>query len=358
MATRFRQPQWLAGNGFAPHVYLFRNIESGQVLYSQTPHITKYQIKQQSFRPNWENRKPSKRRDLWRPMAVAQFQSHETAVEAYNALVELKYMRQVTKRKEAEALRKRNQYEQIWYFGQYRPTWAQESVSDLNTVLDHFKLTSKIYWDSLWRKGDDKHWENLSVEHEELDKVNPREKFVVLSEVDQSWREETAQGAQKSAETQTAVPGGLLGLSLCVLLLALVQKLLVLFQGDLLLLLRVLVHAVERGVEHRVPHGEERLREVVLDSEMLVVDVVVDRVVGEQQLERIERERIPAMVVDGLERRERVQEDLLAWSQSCHQTGKPGSNGIQQEPFHGVVEQSTERVRHVQLVVARMEPSV
>ncbi|KAG7699174.1 hypothetical protein KL930_002039 [Ogataea haglerorum] len=204
MATKFRQPQWLKSNGFAPHVYLFRNIESGQVMYSQTPHITKYQIQQQSFRPNWENRKPSKRRDLWRPMAVAQFDTHEKAVRAYNALVELKYMRQVSKRKEAEALRKRNQFQQIWYFGQYRPTWAQESVSDLTTVLDELKLSSKIYWDSLWRKGDDKYWKDLQVEHDELDKVSPREKFVALNEVERKWKEEQ-QAAEAEQQPQPAV---------------------------------------------------------------------------------------------------------------------------------------------------------
>lgn len=183
MASQFRNSFWLKSNGFAPQVFLFRNIESGQVVYSQTPHVTKYQIDQQFFRPNWENRKPSKRRDLWRPMAVAQFDDYSKAVQAYHALVELRYMREVPKRKEAESLRRRNEYRRIWHSGQYRPTWAQEAASDLSTVVDEFGLNTKIYWDSLWRKGGDECWNTDLVEHVEMDQVSPREKFVVLDEI-------------------------------------------------------------------------------------------------------------------------------------------------------------------------------
>ncbi|QPG74377.1 hypothetical protein FOA43_001704 [Brettanomyces nanus] len=183
MASKFRNANWLKVNGFAPQIFLFRNIESGQVIYSQTPHVGKYQIKQQFFRPNWENRKPSKRRDLWRPMAVAEFENYQKAIQAYHALVELRYMREVSKRKEAETLRRRNEYQQIWYSGQYRPTWSQEATSDLSTVVDEFKLKTKIYWDSLWRKGQDKCWNTELVQHTEMDQMSPRDKFVVLDEI-------------------------------------------------------------------------------------------------------------------------------------------------------------------------------
>lgn len=183
MATKFRRPTWLKENGFAPQIFLFRNIESGQVVYSQLPHITPYQIKQQFFRPNWENRKPTKRRDLWRPMAVAQFQTYQQAVQAYHGLVELRFMREVSKRKDAEKLRRRNEYHQIWYSGQYRPTWSQEAASDLSTIVDELGLKTKIYWDTLWRKGDDKYWNKDLVQHVEMERLSPREKFVVLDEI-------------------------------------------------------------------------------------------------------------------------------------------------------------------------------
>ncbi|GMG28258.1 unnamed protein product [Ambrosiozyma monospora] len=185
MASKFRNTHWLKSNGFAPQIFLFKNLESGQVVYSQTPHITQYQIKQQFFRPNWENRLPSPRRDLWRPMAVLQLESYEKATQAYHALVELRYMRQVSKRKEAEALRKRNEYSQIWYSGQFRPTWSQEATSDLSLIMDELKLENvKIYWDSIWRKGDDKFWNLNKVKHLEIDNVvGTRERFVVLDEI-------------------------------------------------------------------------------------------------------------------------------------------------------------------------------
>lgn len=183
MATKFRNSHWLKTNDFAPQVFLFRNIETGQVIYSQTPHVTKYQIKQQFFRPNWENRKPGKRHDIWRPLAVAQFSNYQDAIQAYHGLVELRYMREVSKRKEAESLRKRNEWRQIWYSGQYRPTFTMESTADLSTVIDEFKFKDcKIYWDGLWWKGDSKLW-NETIEHLDMERFGRREKFVILDEI-------------------------------------------------------------------------------------------------------------------------------------------------------------------------------
>jgi len=204
MATKFRTAFWLRENEFAPQIYLFRNIESGQVIYSQTPHVTKYQIKQQFFRPNWENKNPSKRRDLWRPLAVAQFQNYEQTIRAYHALVELRFMREVTKKKEAEAMRKRNIYNQIWYSGQYRPTWSQEAAADLSTVIDTLNFKTKIYWDSLWRKGEDKHWNNDLVEHKEMEQVGAREKFVVLDEIRKKGLEDFKLAEQKRKEIENS----------------------------------------------------------------------------------------------------------------------------------------------------------
>ncbi|CDK28359.1 unnamed protein product [Kuraishia capsulata CBS 1993] len=196
MSNKFRSVKWLVNNNYAPQVYLFRNIESGQVAYSQLPHINTYQLKTQWWRPNWENRKPSKRRDIWRVMAVATFEDHEKALKAYNALVELRYMREVTKRKEAESLRKRNSDGNIWYYAQYRPTYSMESVADLSEVIDQFKFKTKIHWEDIWRKGEDKHWSAELAEHIELPKFNPRERFAVLDQL----REETLREAKETKE--------------------------------------------------------------------------------------------------------------------------------------------------------------
>lgn len=184
MATRFRNIAWLKTNDYAPQVFLFRNIETGQVVYSQTPHVTKYQISQQFFRPNKENKKPHPRHDIWRPLAVAQFQDYKSAFNAYHGLVELRYMRQVSKKEESQSLRKLNDSQRIWCSGQYRPTYTMESTADLSTIIDELKLAEncKIYWDGLWWKGDSKHW-NPEIKHIDMERYGRREKFVILDEI-------------------------------------------------------------------------------------------------------------------------------------------------------------------------------
>lgn len=184
MASKFRNSFWLQSNGFAPQVFIFRNIETGQTIYSQTPHVTKYQIKQQFFRPNKENKLPHPRHDIWRPLAVVQLENYQKAVQAYHALVELRFMRQVSKKEQSQALRKLNNYERIWCSGQYRPTYTMESTADLSTVIDELDLSKncKIYWDGLWWRGDAKHW-NDQVEHLDMERFGRREKFVILDEI-------------------------------------------------------------------------------------------------------------------------------------------------------------------------------
>lgn len=184
MATKFRNSFWLKNNEFAPQIFLFRNIETGQVVYSQTPHVTKYQIKQQFFRPNKENKKPHPRHDIWRPLAVAQFDNYQNAVQAYHGLVELRFMRQVSKKDQAQSMRKLNEYNRIWSSGQYRPTYTMESTADLSTVIDELKLSKncKIYWDGLWWRGDAKHW-NQDIAHIDMERFGRREKFVILDEI-------------------------------------------------------------------------------------------------------------------------------------------------------------------------------
>lgn len=203
MASKFRTVQWLKTNDFAPQVYLFRNIQSGQVVFSQTPHVTQYQIDQQFKQPNKENKKPKVRHDLWRPLAVANFQSYESAIKAYQHLVELRHFRDISRKGEAKSLRKMNEWNRIWCSGQYRPTYTMEATADLSTALDLSKEESiNLYWDGLWWKGDDKHW-NANVNHIDMERFGRREKFVILDEIKSLGLNQFNSQLQESATTSS-----------------------------------------------------------------------------------------------------------------------------------------------------------
>lgn len=176
---RFRHPTWLQRHGFGPDVFLFRNLESGQVLYTQLPFTQAYNIKTQFQNPNWQNRLPDSRRDIWRPMAVAELPTYPLAVELYESLVTLRHQRDKLFKKEANSWRKRNEDGNIWYSGQYRPTYSQEAVADLASVLNAFDTPSTIHWDGVWRKGQDEYWKT-HVSHEELPSFNPRDSYAAL----------------------------------------------------------------------------------------------------------------------------------------------------------------------------------
>ena len=170
--------------GMAPLVYVFKNLFSGQVLYSQVPALHQYQIDQQFTRPNWENRKPSRRGDVWRIMCVANFPNYEYAIAAYKGLVQLRYVRDVVQRKEADAMRKKNEEGNIWYSGQFRPTYSQEAVADISQVIDDFELDrTKLLWENVWRKGDDERWRTDLVEHDVLPVCNPRDQSFMLDDL-------------------------------------------------------------------------------------------------------------------------------------------------------------------------------
>lgn len=165
----------------APQVFLFKNLFTGQVLYSQVPAYHQDQIDAQFPNPNWQNRKPSRRNDLWRIMCVATFASHEYAVAAYKGLVQLREVRDLHQPKEAKQLRKKNEEGHTWYSGQFRPTYQQEAVADLAHVIDEFELeNTKLTWENVWRKGEDKHWRGDLVTHDTLPPFNPRDQTVML----------------------------------------------------------------------------------------------------------------------------------------------------------------------------------
>jgi hypothetical protein len=179
-----KAPHHLANLDLAPQVYLFKNMMTGQVLYSQVPGYHQDQIDQQFVKPNWQNRKPSRRNDLWRIMAVATFDNYEYAVAAFKGLVQLRQTRDVEQKTAANDLRRKNDEGNVWYSGQYRPTFSQEAVADLAHVIDEFELeNTKVHWENLWRKGDDKYWRGDLVDHETLPPFNPKDQTVMLDEL-------------------------------------------------------------------------------------------------------------------------------------------------------------------------------
>lgn len=184
IAAEKKTPAELAELGLAPQVFLFKNLFSGQVIYSQVPAYHQTQIDEQFPRANWENRKPARRNDLWRVMAVATFDNYEYATAAYEGLVQLRIARDTVQRDQAKAMRRKNDDGNIWYAGQYRPTYSQEAVADLAHVVDEFELeNTSVAWESLWRMGSDEHWRGDLVEHEEIPSFNPKYQSVLLDQL-------------------------------------------------------------------------------------------------------------------------------------------------------------------------------
>ncbi|AQZ15919.1 MHR1 (YDR296W) [Zygosaccharomyces parabailii] len=195
--TKFRPAAWLQKAGYAPQVFVFRNLESGQVLYSQFPNFSQKQVDKQNQRPNWSNRKPSTRRDIWRCMCVVDMPTYESGVKLYQNLCRLKYLRDVREPQEAQQYRKLNEDGHIWYSMQYRPTYAQEAVADLKESI--LKSGSNkditIHWEDSWRMGDkEKHWTPVlpGVQHSLMSRVGnvAREQSTVLRELGDRAKQE------------------------------------------------------------------------------------------------------------------------------------------------------------------------
>lgn len=209
--TKFRPASWLQKAGYAPQVFLFRNLESGQVLYSQFPTFTWKQIEKNFQRPNWENKKPSTRRDIWKCMAVVDLPSYEDSVKVYQNLCRLRYLRDITLKDEAKAFRKKNEFGNTWYSAQYRPTYTQEAVADLRQCLLKFKDLDgsiKVHWEDAWRMGDkEKYWTSTlpNVQHEFMNRLGnvAREEGVILKELGTRAKAEFVKLKQQEAEAST-----------------------------------------------------------------------------------------------------------------------------------------------------------
>lgn len=115
-------------------------------------------------------------------MAVAQLPSYELAVECYESLVTLRHYRDKVQKELSNSWRKRNEDGNIWYSSQFRPTYTQEAVADLASVLEGIESSATVHWENHWRRGDDKHWAPL-IKHEELPKYNARDSANVLRQL-------------------------------------------------------------------------------------------------------------------------------------------------------------------------------
>ncbi|BAO39724.1 mitochondrial homologous recombination protein 1 [Kluyveromyces marxianus] len=208
--TKFRPANWLKKAGYAPQVFVFRNLESGQVLYSQFPTFTWAQVEKNFQRPNWENKKPSTRRDIWKCMAVVDLPDYESSVKLYQNLCRLRYLRDVTLSKQAKEMRKKNEFGHTWYSSQFRPTYSQEAVADLRECLlklKDFQKSIKVHWEDEWRMGDkEKYWTPVLPEltHTTLQRLGnvAREESVILKELGEKAKSEFAKLRKEADEAK------------------------------------------------------------------------------------------------------------------------------------------------------------
>ncbi|ANB15810.1 Mhr1p [Sugiyamaella lignohabitans] len=180
-----KSAQWLRRYKCGPNVFAFRNLETGQVVFSQTLYPKELDIQNQFQFANWQNRLPkAERKDIWRPLAVVTLPNPEAAVSFYENLVQLRFMRDRSMKKQANDWRKKSTDENIWYYGQFRPTYTQEAVADLASAVEASNLECEIKWENEWRRGEDKYWEGITnVNHAYLPKYNPREQTVMLKKI-------------------------------------------------------------------------------------------------------------------------------------------------------------------------------
>lgn len=100
---------------------------------------------------------------------------------------------------------------------------------------------------------------------------------------------------------------------------------------------------------------EPGLREISLDADDLVVDIVVVGGVSADQLERVKRKAVPAVVIDGLAGREGEKERCLSYGEARDGFGEHGAKRVKQQTLDGVVVECAEGVWHVEPVMHRVE---
>lgn len=190
-------PATLKRDGKPAFVYVYRHLQTGQVAYTQVPGVTEHHINRQFKDPNWENKRPTMRQDLWRPMAVADFGDYKAACDAFDGLVYLRFKRTHDGKKLIKGWRKTNAQGNVWQDGQYRPVYTQEALSDLSSVTEAVKVPVTIHWEDMWRRGAAEAWPE-NAEHKELnrwDAIYPKtlEKRLSKDAVVRDTKEEAAE---------------------------------------------------------------------------------------------------------------------------------------------------------------------
>lgn len=87
----------------------------------------------------------------------------------------------------------------------------------------------------------------------------------------------------------------------------------------------------------------------------LVMNVVVVSVVATKRLQRVEREGVSTMIVDGLDGCNYEQKCSLTERHPRHPLGHDGTARIEKEAFNGVVILCTVCIRYIQPVMPRVE---
>jgi hypothetical protein len=100
---------------------------------------------------------------------------------------------------------------------------------------------------------------------------------------------------------------------------------------------------------------EPGLREIGLDTDDLMVDIMVVGGVSADHLERVERKAIPAVVIDSLAGRDGEEECSLPYGETRDGLGQHGAKRVEQEALDGVVIERAKGVRHVEPVMHRVE---
>ena len=105
------------------------------------------------------------------------------------------------------------------------------------------------------------------------------------------------------------------------------------------------MHAgVHPRAEPVVAVREEWLAVVLLDEARVVVHVVVRRVVGEQVVDGVHWEAVPAVVQHRLHRREREEQRELAAAEPGVEVAEEAAERVEQQGLHRVVVQGAVRV--------------
>ena len=100
---------------------------------------------------------------------------------------------------------------------------------------------------------------------------------------------------------------------------------------------------------------EPGLGKVGLDADDLVMYIVVVCRVAGDHLERVEREAVPAVVVDCFAGGEDEKEYRLADREARDGLGEHGTKRVEQEALDGMVVQRAVSIGHIQPVMDRME---